>query len=361
VVLGPRSRSYYVPFAPTITGVLTPANRQQLAHWIGFANQNQMIAISPYLQEAAATIDQAGQVVMAFDLSYVLDPAGVNMRLRNCRSLAGQQVDFDALTKIVSGLRGVRVIIKADNSIKGQLRADFSSPVDMLMPFAKSLILEGMDRMGMHIDDVQDWNARADGSSLILEGPLTVTGGRQILSPLLTPGAKVHSAAMEASPGQQPAQDPRITASVRYFKSVTTLLDDLQKAKVKTFRHMAYMLNKYADSIDELPMLNVDDTLLKFGAWVSEQLRGMSSMALGTQARDQFLEANMTEGVYSYGGYGTGYLPGYGISSNYTALGNVEGIGVANERAQRGQIWNAINGAITQVRRQMTEKYQVEF
>jgi len=361
VVLGPRSRSYYVPFAPTITGVQTPANRQQLAQWISFANQNQNIAVSPYLQEAASTIDGAGQVVMAFDLAYVLDPAGVNARLRNCRSLAGQQVDFDALTKIITGLKGVRVIIKADDSINGQLRADFSSPVDLLMPIAKPLILEGMDRMGMHIDDVQDWTPRADGNSILLEGKLSVAGGRQILSPLLTPGAKIQSAAVESSPGQQLSQDPRATASVRYFKSVTTLLDDLQKAKVKTFQHMSYMLNKYADSIDELPMLNVDDTLLKLGAWVSAQLRGMSSTALGTQSQNQFLEANMTEGVQGYGGYGTGYLPGYAITSNYTALGNIEGIGVANERANRAQAWNAINGAITQVRRQMTEKYQVEF
>jgi hypothetical protein len=87
----------------------------------------------------------------------------------------------------------------------------------------------------------------------------------------------------------------------------------------------------------------------------------MSSNALGTQAQNQFLEANMTEGVQGYGGYGTGYLPGYAITSNYTALGNVEGIGVANEKMNRAEAWNAINGSIRDVRQQMTQKYQVEF
>jgi hypothetical protein len=360
VVLGPKSTSYYVPFAPTTVGVLRPANRQQLARWISFVRQNKQIAISPYLQDAAASVGETGQVVMAMDLAYVLDPAGVNMRLRNCRSLAGKQVDFDALTKVITGLRGVKLIFRVDDSINGQFRADFSSPVDSLEPYAKPMILEAMDRMGMHVDDVQDWTARTEGMTVILEGKATVAGCRQLLSPLLTPGARIHASPVE-SPGQQLSQDPRVTASVRYFKSMTTLLNDLQKSKVKTFRHMAYLLNKYAESIDELPMLNVDDTLLKFGAWVSENLRGMSSGALSTQERNNFLEANMTEGVYSYGGYGTGYLPGYGISSNYTALGNIEGIGVANERQNRAEVWNAINGAITQVRRQMTEKYQAEF
>jgi hypothetical protein len=361
VVLGPRSRSYYIPFAPTITGVLHPANRQQLARWVGFVRQNQNIAISPYLMEAASTIGDAGQVVMAMDLSYVLDPAGINMRLRNSRCLAGQQADFDALTKIITGLKGVKVIIRVDDSINGQFRADFSSPVDLLQPIAKPLILEAMDRMGMHVDDVQDWAARADGMSIVLEGKLTIPGARQLLSPLLTPGAKIQSAVMESSPGQQLSQDPKATAALRYYKSLKTLLDELQQSKVKTFRHMAYMLNKYAEAIDELPMLNVDESLLKFGAWVSGNLRAMGSTALGTQAQNQFLEANMTEGVQGYGGYGTGYLPGYAISSNYTALGNIEGAGVANERANRGEVWNAINGAMTTVRRQLTEKYQVEF
>jgi hypothetical protein len=360
VVLGPNSRTYYVPFAPTVTGTLTPANRQQLARWISFAGQNQNIAVSPYLQEAAAMIGGAGQAIMAFDLAYVLDPSGVNMRLRNCRALAGQQVDFDALTKLVTGIKGVKVIIGVDSTIHGQLRADFSGPVDPLLPFAKPLILEAMDRMGMHVDDVQNWAVRADGTSLILEGQLTVTGARQLLIPLLTPGS-IQSAVMGSAPGQQQPQDPRAAASVRYFRSITTLLDELQKSKVRTFRHMAYILNKYAESMDELPILNVDPSLLKFESWVTGILRSMGTGALSTQMQDQFLEDNMTEGVYSYGGIGTGYWPGYGISSNYTALGNMEGVGVANERTNRAEAWTAINNAINQVRRQMTEKYQVEF
>src|SRR5262249_3968460 len=124
VVLGPQSKSYYVLLAPTVLGGLYPANRQQLARWIGFARQNQNIVISPYLMEAAALVGpNANQVVMACDLSYVLDPVGVNARLRNCRALAGQQVDFDALTKLITGLRGVTITLKVGYSIEGQLRA----------------------------------------------------------------------------------------------------------------------------------------------------------------------------------------------------------------------------------------------
>src|SRR5262249_12335266 len=148
----------------------------------------------------------ANQAVMAIDLGYVLDAHGVGMRLKNCRSLAGQRVDFDALTKLFTGLRGVTVMINVDDSINGQLRADFSAPADMLQPFAKALMLEAMDRMGMHIDDVQEWRASVEGNSMVLQGPLTPTGARQILSPLLTPGSKIH-AQMDSSPGQQQVEN----------------------------------------------------------------------------------------------------------------------------------------------------------
>ena len=141
---------------------------------------------------------------------------------------------------------------------------------------------------------------------------------------------------------------------------------------------MAYLLNKYAQSIDEMPMLNVDEMLLKYGAGISATLRGMSSLALGTLDRNNFLEANKTEGFFNYNaapysgygysgpwgsgyGWGQGYYPGTGFASNYTALGNAQGIGEMNERGTRQDAWNQINEATTQVRRAMTEKYQVEF
>jgi hypothetical protein len=60
-------------------------------------------------------------------------------------------------------------------------------------------------------------------------------------------------------------------------------------------------------------------------------------------------------------GWGQGYYPGTGFASNYTALGNAQGIGEMNERGTRQDAWNQINAATTQVRRAMTEKYQVEF
>jgi hypothetical protein len=374
VVLSPRN-AYFVPFAPKVAGMMRPANRQELARWLQFAKQSKDIALSPYLKGAISKIGPENQIVMAMDMDELLDEGGVAFRLKNMRSLAGQNVDYNRLTKVIASLKGATLTISATDSVTGEVRIDFSELVEPLAKFAKPMVLEVLDRLGAHIADLQEWDAQALGTQIILSGKVTETGARQMLLPLLTPAARITS---EPESSAQISQDPKAAASLRYFKSVKTLLDDLQVQKVKTYKNMAYLLNKYAQSIDEMPMLNVDEMLLKYGAGISATLRGMSSLALGTLDRNNFLEANKTEGFFNYNaapysgygysgpwgsgyGWGQGYYPGTGFASNYTALGNAQGIGEMNERGTRQDAWNQINEATTQVRRAMTEKYQVEF
>jgi hypothetical protein len=376
VVLSPRN-TYFVPFEPKVAGCMRPANRQELSRWLLFCKQNKDVALSPYLMSQLSTVGKENQILMAMDMEDVLDEGGVAFRLKSMRSLAGQNADMNELAKIISTLKGATLTIQVTDAINGELRIDFASPTEPLSKFAKPMLMEVMDRVGAHIADLEQWECRTSGTQIILSGTATETGVRQMLMPLLTPSARITSKP-DGSYGQQMSQDPKATASVRYFKSVKTLLDDLQVQKVKTYKNMSYLLQKYAQSIDELPMLNVDEMLLKYGAGVSNTLRGLSSLALGTLDKNNFLEANKTEGFFNYnaapyygygynGAYGSGYAwgqgyyPGTGFASNYTQLGNEQGLGEMNERAVRGQAWNQINAATTQVRKAMTEKYQVEF
>jgi hypothetical protein len=375
VVLSPRN-AYFVPFGPKVAGMMRPANRQELSRWLQFAKQSKDVSLSPYLKSAVAAASAKNQVVMAMDTEDLLDEGGVAFRLKNLRCLAGQPVDFKQLATLLSGLKGATLTIQVSDSMNGELRIDFSSLAEPLSKFAKPLVLEVLDHLGAHIADLENWDAQALGTQIIMSGKLSETGARQILMPLLTPAARITSQP-DGSYGQI-SQDPKATASLRYFKSVKTLTDDLQVQKVKTYKNMAYLLNKYAQSIDELPMLNVDEELLKYGAGVAQTFRALSSLALGTLDKNNFLEANKTEGFFNYNaapyygygysgaygsgyGWGQGYYPGTGFASNYTALGNAQGMGEMNERAVRGEAWNSINAATTQIRKAMTQKYQVEF
>jgi hypothetical protein len=374
VVLSPRN-AYFVRFAPKVGGMMRPADRKELARWLLFAKTSKDSALSPYLKSNISVVGKENQIVMAFDVEDLLEEGGVAMRLKNVQALAGEKVDYNQLAKIIAGLRGAVVSIQATDTLQGQLRLDFSSDVEPLARYAKPLFLEALDRMGAHIEDMQNWSVSTLGRQVVLSGNLTETGARQMLMPLLTPGTRMNNDA-EAS-DQSSSIDPKASASLRYFKSLKTLLDDVQDEKVKTYKHMAALLNKYAQSIDELPILDVDELLLTYGSQVSQTLRGMTSLALSTKDVNNFLEANKTEGFYNYGGTaygyggygwggyggtGWGYCPGgVGFASNYTELGNQQGVNEISERTVRGQVWNKINASTTQVRRAMTEKYKIEF
>jgi hypothetical protein len=368
--------TYFVPLEPKVAGAMRPANRQEFSRWLLFCKQSKDVALSPYLKSQISTMGKDNQVLMAMDMEDVLDEGGVAFRLKNLRSLAGQNVDTDQLAKVIATLKGATLLIRFTDDIEAELRIDFGASTHVLEKFAKPLVLEVMDRLGAHITDMQGWQGSASGTQITLSGKATETGVRQMLMPLLTPSARMTSEPADSA--AQISQDPKASASLRYFKSVKSLLDDLQVQKVKTYKNMSYLLNKYAQTMDELPVLNVDEMLLKYGTGVANTLRGMSSLARGTMEKNNFLEANKTEGFFNYNaapyygygysgaygsayGWGQGYYPGTGFASNYTQLGNMQGIGEMNERSTRGEAWNQINAATTQVRQEMTKKYQVEF
>src|SRR5262249_55218450 len=132
-----------------------------------------------------------------------------------------------------------------------------------------------------------------------------------ILGPFLRPGAA--TAAPEDSAGATPA-DPKLQASLKYFQAVEKKLRDTRAAKGNTsFPKLANSFTTAARQIDDLPMLNVDDELLDWGASVSTTLRSMALTAQAAGGQIDLLEYNKamvqvtTPNYYygsSYGVYG---------------------------------------------------------
>jgi hypothetical protein len=385
VVLSPRN-AYYLRVAPKIKGMMHPANRQELARWIRFTNRNSNPVLSPYLKQATARVSAATPIVMAFDLTDVLDPEGVRHRLKDPKAMAplGKQVNLDQMAELLSGLKGMTVAIQIDNAINGEVRLDFAQRVDSLSGVAKPLVLDALAGMGAAIDDLEQWAAEADGKALVLKGKLSERGARQLVSPLLSPAvtSESQSSYTQQAPGTPDADprvdlklDPKAVASQRYFRSVVTLLKDVRRERATTFQQVAYWVNQYAQKIDELPMLNVDDELLKFGAGVSSTLRSMANLSQTTAMRNKGLSAQKqnvladTGGAvnyaYAYGYRGSAgyqyYVPNLNYVNNYGMIHNMMAAGTANEVTIRTQTWANIDKATTEVRRKMVEKYNVEF
>src|SRR6202011_5126866 len=107
-------------------------------------------------------------------------------------------------------------------------------------------------RAGAYMEDLDDWYLRAEGDTITLQGKLSPTGLRQILSINQMPAPNVPAASGSEAPG-----DPKIAASQRFFKAVVKTLADLGKQKPKSFSNLAFWIEKTARTIDQLPLLDV--------------------------------------------------------------------------------------------------------
>ena len=169
----------------------------------------------------------------------------------------------------------------------------------------------------------------------------------------------------------QPPADSKGQAanSQRYYHAVKKLLDDLRQQKNRTYNASAQAYQRYAQQIDELPILGVDPELLKWGGDVAVTLRGLAGLARATLSQKNVAAMNYARAV-SQGSYNSSDAWGYrytipaGTAVDTGAVGQINNLMAtagANEVAVRNQTWNNIDTATAQVRRKMTEKYQVEF
>jgi hypothetical protein len=374
IVLSPRN-AYFVQFKEWVIGMMKPANRQAMSQWVRSARPTGRVVLTPYLKQAQETAgnDPKPQIVAAVDLSDVMDPDGLRNRLKKAKALGGKDINVEAVAKLFLGLKGVTLVIRVVDTIQGELRVDFSDRPDVIKSCAKQLLLDAVDSMGMAIEDLDNWAAKVDGRSIVLSGSLTEASSRMMLSPLLHPTTTARIENVQADASGTLSKDSAAAASQRYFSSVKTMLDDLQKQKVKTYKQQSYWYNQFAEKIDELPILNVDEELTKYGSSVSTTLRGLCNLSTNVDVAQQGIKMNMGEtlvsvppsGYYYGNGYGWGYgygVPGYTTSVNNYGLGSnmiAKSAGYAN--AIVAETWKNIEQATSQVRQNMTQKYQVEF
>src|SRR5262249_5975191 len=199
-----------------------------------------------------------------------------------------------------------------DNELERQLRVEFGMAANDLPAFGRALTIEALDPAGLAVDDMENWNQNIDGNALVIRGKFTEKGLRALLMPLMpTVLSPAESLAKKAE-----VSDPKVQASLKYFHSITGMLDELQEGKNnKSLGRISYLYKEYARKIDELPILNVDPELLQYSASVSNAVRETANQAQLQGRTNTALNANIVEGVatvpnasqYYGGGYGWGY------------------------------------------------------
>lgn len=281
---------------------------------------------------------------------------------------------------MLSNIQGVRIGVRIGEQPTAKMVIDIDNDASPLASIAKPMLIQVLSDSGAMIDDFQSWTAQAKRKEISIAGKLSKTGLRELLSVIDSPASgDAASGVASVSPGDLPALQAK--KSREYFRNVTSMANDL-KDDMKNAKNLAstsMFCEKYAKRIDRLPILNVDDDLLQYSAFVASQLRqaamSVKTMGIQTGVRSSQVPAS---GDYSpsYGGavvtpYGTVYGYRYGANGRYAQMAEVKAIGT-ERRAIRAeetgaaatdvqQIRQAIVEATADIRRKMTQKYQVEF
>ncbi len=366
IVPTPRN-GYFVEVGKDILGVRTPADRQQLKRWLNYQKNNPLTALPPYLLQAANPKDPA-VAVMAINLADSLDPAAVHRGLMNSQVMGTRRdPEYPGVENTIVHAQGVTFTIRAGNPLRGTLIVDFDTDTRYIRAFGKRLLLEVLQKTNLYAPDFDNWEPILQDQAIGISGPLSFNGLRKFGALIKTPAPSPAASDMASYQSLSPAERA-LTASKRYFQAITSLLDDLQKDKTSGAKQLAGWYDKYADQIDKLPTLDVDPMLIDFSAQTTQNLRAMASSLKGISIQSGYLQQQKVQGQtylgtgYNsyYGGWNSVLMGSRGVS-NYGQVYLAQDALVRQGEAARVQLWQAIDNETSEMRRQLTAKYNTQF
>ena len=360
------SNAYFIKLNDRELGVVYPADRQFTSRWIGFAEKNTRPMLSDYLSEATKNTSDKVQILQAIDLTDVVQPHTLDERIQNSELFKKAKLDSKTAVPMLTSIRGAVLRIIVGDDAQGQLRIDFGQDVSSLKPIAKDLILNVLDDLGSTVPDFDSWKVKIQGKSILMNGPFSQDGLRRVFSVVELPSGKFSMLKEGDEPMEQGTPESLVReASQTYFSSINVLLKDL-KRELRGNKATSAIMERYAGRIDRMPILNVDDDLLDYGAGVSQTLRAMalSRRQGGIQAGSR--TAGMGGGGYSNYSYNYGYFDVTGdryagARASAADRASIKAQAMAESKNARVEGSKQIAEATAEIRRQMTKKYGVEF
>ena len=380
--------SFVVRFSDQVIGAMAPGNRQQVSRWISMGNHG----ISPYLKAGLEYADRGAELIIALDLTDTVTAQDIEKKLEtDFRGVVADNMDRSAMARVLASIKGVMIGVTVREQMYGKIRVDFGEDASVLAPVAKPLLLAVLESRGAMIDEFREWKAEVKGQQVTLGGNLTASGATRISSliELPTQALLTQQAAEQTTDSSQQPQAPLETpqATLQYFQSTQHLLQDLQNKKGSATNLNVYgvWFDSYAKKIDRLPLLNVDPEMLDYGQYLTQQLRNASAAvkSKGMRSRVRQVNASANLGVAvpyesgygyrygRYGAYGGAYArpvttnPGAILNNNLrqqqsqqTQIRTQEKVGMASNVME---IMEQIKTANSNVRRNMTQKHQLEF
>jgi hypothetical protein len=363
VILTPR-HGIVATLAPGVVGAYQPPARQEASRWLKGATGRLAPDFSPYLRQAGGVVGPTAPVVLAFDTADMFDPAVVKAKLEKATSLNGTGLAPDTVAALVGGMRGVTLTLRLTDRIVAEARVDFDAAADPVKAAAKPLLLEVLEYLGVHDEEMNAWTATVLGNTVTFGGELTLPTVDHLLRPFLRPSAAGGGTIEAAVPGA----DPKVQASLKYFRAVDRKIREVREGRYPHFSKLVNTFNATARQIDDLPILHVDEELLDWGNNLTATLRMMAIMVQAANSNISQFEANKALAWASstpnfYFGSRAAVSSGTGSAgaNNPGPVLNIQAMTRQQEPQFRMNTWKNVEAASVEVRRKMVKKYGIEF
>jgi hypothetical protein len=364
-VLSPRN-VYFVEIRPWIIGMISPADRQEVAKWVKEIRNlpPRVVRLDPYLKAAVTSGDRLTQFILAIDLSDSVNPADVDKEIQATLAtikMAGPMPPAGETARVLGTVQGVKFTAMVTDAIHGELRFTFGEPTAAYLPWAKPLLVKYFSGHGATLEALADWTAEADGKDIVFRGQLREQGYRRILSLVAPP----------APPGQ--GQDKPLDAEIRalatqrYYQTIAAYLDDLQKpTKAATEDNSKYATwyDSFAQKIEQMPTYAVDEDVAKFGRTTAARLRGIASSLRGELVDVQKLEQSISFTPYIYGTSGWGgwgrrrLQPSVFLESNEGQVRTQQQATMERSTQVRQDLWSRIENDSAQIAQALAARYK---
>ena len=384
--------AYAVQFSSNVVGAMTPTNRQSVGRWIRETDSRTHPDLSPYLTEAFGYANGLGTpIILAIDLEDVATPDEVLAMLKASDKFAKQpDAELHRLAKVLAGIRGLTLGVTLGEKPFGKVKVDFAEELGVSPELAKAMMLHALAKRGAMLKELPDWIPQVNGRTVSLEGELTTSGMKRLLSlfdrapSFMKPPAEptATSTTTTTTPLPPPPSDDRskLYAAKSYFNKVTDYVRDLRSNSydASTMGSIAMWYDSYARKIDQLPVVGVDPEVLAYSRRTANAMRQASSLIKGANYQKGVRQANVepqyvtntwgTTYGYSYGWYGDGGPVGsYGTytTRDYGAENDAKTTIRREETANAGlssqQIMQQIEEDTASTRQRMSLKYKENF
>lgn len=388
-VLLTARNSYILSMSPRQLAVYSPANRQDVARWIRFTQNNKDSVISNYLQQSTQALNDGYHIVISIDLHDTVDPNLARQFVTHSPLLRGKKFDADALVKVLTSSRGIRIGIRFDQAIKATLAGDFNENIQSVASVLPGLILASMEDLGAELEEFPANSAKVQNKSFLVTSTLTQRGLQKVMNLFAPLQGPVLVQQELPPPGKEPGNNV-IQANQQYLKSIRDMANEAHTTAEKKNDMIlaAQAYERAALRIDQLGVLNIDEDLVKFSTFASSRLRSISDAL-----RSAMLEANAVESGRKYniqyfpgtftGSYNLGpwnpqspgdpfsppglwirpqiIPPTYNVQTNDAEIQGKQAEVLAKGAKQRLELWRQLSDETANLRKKLTIKYKVDF